>query len=71
MRATIVRRMHTLLIVGIVVAALATLAVLIRGIIQMFRGNDPRRSNKLMQMRVVLQFVALILVVLFMTLFRQ
>jgi NADH:ubiquinone oxidoreductase subunit 5 (subunit L)/multisubunit Na+/H+ antiporter MnhA subunit len=63
--------MHTLLIVGIVVAALATLAVLIRGIIQMFRGNDPRRSNKLMQMRVVLQFVALILVVLFMTLFRQ
>ena len=63
--------MHTILVIGIILAALATLAVLVRGIIQMFRGNDPRRSNKYMQMRVVLQFVALILVVLFMTLFRQ
>lgn len=63
--------MHTLLIIGIVVAALATLAVLVRGIIQMFRGNDPRRSNKYMQMRVVLQFAVLILVVLFMTLYRS
>ncbi len=71
MRATIVRRMHTLLIVGIVVAALATLAVLVRGIIQMFRGNDPRRSNKYMQMRVVLQFTVLLLVMLFMALYRS
>jgi uncharacterized BrkB/YihY/UPF0761 family membrane protein len=63
--------MHTLLIIGIVLAALATLAVLVRGIIQMFRGNDVRRSNKYMQMRVVLQGVVLILVVLFMTLFRH
>jgi NADH:ubiquinone oxidoreductase subunit 5 (subunit L)/multisubunit Na+/H+ antiporter MnhA subunit len=63
--------MRTILVIGIILAALATLAVLVRGIIQMFRGNDPRRSNKYMQMRVVLQFVALILVVLFMTLFRQ
>ncbi|GGF38845.1 hypothetical protein GCM10011611_51510 [Aliidongia dinghuensis] len=63
--------MHTILVFGIILAALATLAVLVRGIIQMFRGNDPRRSNKYMQMRVVLQFLALILVVLFMTLFRQ
>jgi len=63
--------MHSLLIAGIVVAALATLAVLVRGIIQMIRGNDPRRSNQLMQMRVVLQFAVLILVVLFMTLYRS
>jgi uncharacterized BrkB/YihY/UPF0761 family membrane protein len=63
--------MHTLLIVGIVVAALATLAVLVRGIIQMFRGNDPRRSNKYMQMRVVLQFTVLLLVMLFMALYRS
>jgi len=63
--------MHTLLIIGIVGAALATLAVLVRGIIQMIRGNDPRRSNKLMQMRVILQFAVLILVVLFMTLYRS
>ena len=63
--------MRTILVLGVILAALATLAVLVRGIIQMFRGNDPRRSNKYMQMRVVLQFLALILVVLFMTLFRQ
>ncbi len=63
--------MHSLLIAGIVVAALATLAVLVRGIIQMIRGNDPRRSNQLMQMRVVLQFAVLILVVLFMMLYRS
>jgi len=63
--------MRTILVIGVILAALATLAVLVRGIIQMFRGNDPRRSNKYMQMRVVLQFLALILVVLFMTLFRQ
>jgi len=63
--------MHTLLIIGIVGAALATLVVLVRGIIQMVRGNDPRRSNKLMQMRVILQFAVLILVVLFMTLYRS
>ena len=63
--------MHTLLIIGIVVAALATLAVLVRGIIQMIRGNDARRSNKYMQMRVLLQFAVLLLVVLFMTLYRS
>jgi hypothetical protein len=63
--------MQTLLIVGIVLAALATLFVLVRGIIQMFRGTDARRSNRFMQMRVVLQFAALMLVVLFMTLFRH
>jgi hypothetical protein len=63
--------MHTILIFGIVIAALATLAVLVRGIIQMIRGNDPRRSNKFMQMRVLLQGLVLVLVVLFMTLFRH
>ena len=63
--------MHTLIIIGIVAASLATLAVLVRGIIQMIRGNDPRRSNKFMQMRVILQFAVLILVVLLMTLYRS
>ncbi len=63
--------MLTLLIIGIVVAALATLPVLVRGIIQMFRGIAPRRSNKYMQMRVILQFAVLILVVLFMAIYRS
>jgi len=63
--------MHTLLIILIVALALAVLGVLIRGIIQMFRGNDPRRSNKFMQMRVLLQFAVLALVMLFMTLYHS
>jgi hypothetical protein len=63
--------MHMLLAFAIVIAALATLAVLVRGIVQMVRGNDPRRSNRLMQMRVLLQGLALVLVVLFMALFRH
>ena len=62
--------MHTLLIICIVAATLATLAILVRGIIQMIKGNDARRSNKYMQMRVLLQAAVLILVVLFMTLYR-
>ena len=62
--------MHTLLIIAIVAAALATLAILVRGIVQMIKGNDARRSNKYMQMRVLLQAAVLILGVLVMTLYR-
>jgi hypothetical protein len=63
--------MHTLLIIGVVAAMLATLGVLAMGVVQMFRGGDPRRSNKLMQSRVLLQFIALMLFALFMLFFRK
>jgi hypothetical protein len=38
--------------------------VLIRGLINMMRGGDGVTSNKLMQMRVLLQFVAIVLIML-------
>jgi hypothetical protein len=47
-------------------AALATLAVLVGGIVNMFRKDqNPRRANKLMRWRVGLQAAAVALLVLF------
>jgi len=45
-------------------AMAAVLVVLIRGLINMMRGGSGVTSNKLMQMRVMLQFVALVLLLL-------
>jgi hypothetical protein len=63
--------MQTFLIVLVVTAMLATLGVLGFGVVQMIRGGDPRRQNKLMQMRVVLQGLALILFMILMTIIRR
>lgn len=53
------------------VAMLATLGVLGLGVVQMIRGGDPKRSNKLMQSRVVLQGIALVLFALLMMIFKR
>jgi hypothetical protein len=53
--------MHTFFVILIGLAMLAVLATLAMGIIQMARGGDPHRSNRLMQQRVILQGVALAL----------
>ncbi len=63
--------MELLLKVLIPLAMLATLVVLGFGVVQMIRGGDPRRSNKLMQYRVVLQGVALLLFAILMMIFRH
>jgi hypothetical protein len=63
--------MHTVIIILIILAMAATLGVLVAGIITMFRGGNPRRSNKLMQQRVMFQFIALILLAVFMLLYRR
>lgn len=42
------------------VALAAVLVVLILGIINMMRGTSPNRSQTLMRWRVILQFVALV-----------
>jgi hypothetical protein len=39
-------------------------AVLIRGLFNMVRGGSPMTSNKLMQLRIVLQAVAIALIML-------
>jgi hypothetical protein len=63
--------MSPLLIIVVVVLLLAILGVLGTGIAQLFRGGDPRRSNKLMQYRVMLQFGLLMLMGLFMLIFQR
>ena len=67
----IVLEMEHFLPVLIVVAMLAVLAVLGLGLISMARGDSARRSNKLMQARVLLQGLALLLFFVFMWLFRR
>jgi hypothetical protein len=49
-------------LIPIAVAAVAV--VLLLGLINMMRGGNPNRSQKLMQMRVLLQFVAIVITML-------
>ena len=62
--------MTTLLIILIVLAALATLFVLVRGVITMAQGKDitGQRSQQLMRKRVMFQALAILLVVLLLVL---
>ena len=43
-------------------AVLAVVVVLLLGLINMMRGGSPNRSQKLMRLRVLLQFVAIIVI---------
>ncbi|HVJ52480.1 MAG TPA: twin transmembrane helix small protein [Aliidongia sp.] len=63
--------MNTVFVVAIILALLATLGVLAMGIVQLFRGGNPRRSNQLMRWRIILQFTALMLFMLFMLFARR
>jgi hypothetical protein len=58
--------MNAFLVVMMVVAALATLGVLARGIIVMARGKDitGQQSNKMMTYRVGLQALAILFIIL-------
>ena len=60
--------MTIFLTILLVLAMLATLGVLGMGVVQMIRGGDPRRSNRLMQSRVAFQGLALLLLALLMML---
>ncbi|WP_322988753.1 MULTISPECIES: twin transmembrane helix small protein [unclassified Hoeflea] len=46
-----------------VIVMLAVAAVLVRGLVNMARGGSSNLSNKLMQVRVLLQFLAIVLIV--------
>ena len=61
-----VGKMNTVLIIFMIVAALATLGVLARGIIIMARGKDisGKQSNKMMSYRVGFQALAIIAIVI-------
>jgi hypothetical protein len=43
-------------------AIIAVAIVLVLGLVNMMRGGSPDRSQKLMRMRVLLQFVAIIVI---------
>ena len=55
----------------LVLAMIGTLTVLGFGVASMLRGGDPRRSNKLMQSRVVMQALALVLLAVLMLMARH
>ena len=55
----------------VLLAMLGALGALALGVINMAKGNNPQRSQKLMQSRVLLQGLALLLFALFMMLFRH
>jgi hypothetical protein len=64
--------MITFLSILVMIAMLATLGVLIAGMVGLVRGtSDPRRSNRLMRYRVMLQAAALALFALLMTLMKS
>jgi hypothetical protein len=63
--------MHGFLAALVVIMMLATLGVLITGMVGMMREGSPRRSNKLMQLRVLLQGAAILLFVILMSLLRS
>ena len=63
--------MNVFLTVLLVLAMLGVLSVLGLGFANMIRGGDPRRSNKLMQSRVIMQALALVLLAMLMLLARH
>jgi hypothetical protein len=58
--------MHAFLIVILVLALIGVLVALGVGVFTMLKGGNPRRSNKMMQMRVIMQAVALIVLAILM-----
>ena len=55
----------------LVLAMLGTLTALGLGVVSLLRGGDPRRSNKLMQSRVIMQALALVLLAMLFLLARH
>jgi hypothetical protein len=66
-----ISRMTTFVTIFLVFAMIGTLVVLGMGVASMLRGGDPRRSNKLMQSRVIMQALALVLLAVLMLMARH
>ena len=54
-----------------IVVMVAVVAVLLTGLRNMMKRGDANFSNKMMQLRVVLQFIAVVIIVLVVYLARQ
>jgi len=65
--------MPTFILILIVLVALATLYVLVQGVIGMAQGRDVtgQRSQSLMRKRVLFQGIAVLLIILFLMVARQ
>ncbi len=63
--------MKIVLVAIVVLMMLATLGVLFAGLVGLVRGGDPRRSNRLMQWRVLLQAGTLLLFMLLLHILRS
>ena len=63
--------MHGFLTILIGIMLLATLGVLVAGMVGMVREGDPRRANKLMQWRVILQGATILLFAILLGLLRS
>jgi hypothetical protein len=63
--------MTTFLTILLVLAMLGTLTALGLGVVSLLRGGDPRRSNRLMQSRVIMQALALVLLAMLFLLARH
>jgi hypothetical protein len=57
-----------IIVIGLLLALLGVLAT---GVVGLFRGSDPRRSNRLMQYRIMLQFGVVVLMGLAMLVFHR
>lgn len=55
--------MSTIFVMLALLAMAAVVFVLIRGLIYLMRGGQASKSNKMMQLRVLLQFLAVVLIV--------
>jgi hypothetical protein len=53
-----------LVFVLVPIAVLAVATVLVLGLTNLARGGSPQRSQKLMRLRVLLQFVAIVVIML-------
>lgn len=63
--------MKTFLAILVGIGMLATLGVLVAGMVGLARQNDPARSNRLMRWRVLLQAATLLLFALLVMLLRS
>jgi hypothetical protein len=64
-------RMNYVLPALVLLAGLGALGALGLGLVSMARGDNPRRSNKIMQARVLLQGLALLLFAIFMMVYHR
>lgn len=46
------------------VAIIAVAIILVLGLVNMMRGGSPQRSQRLMQLRVLFQFIALVVIMI-------